>query len=145
MPNPLVDQGTLNLLRASVTISSYPALNVSASYLSKGALKLTFQGESVLYDHTLTGAVTSQQPYLTVEIEMALLKSQFLANLYKQQWELNALLGNVSVRGDAVPLGVFQFNNCSIKAVRTLDFSGQHAEYPVTLGGVYYINSSLFV
>lgn len=144
MPNPLVAQGSLSKLRASITWPSFPQLNVTAPYLSKEGIRLTLQGESTLYLPTMTGAVTSQEPYMMIECVINLLKSQSLANQYKQQMELNSLLSDGSIRPDATPLGVYQITNCSIKSVRELDFSGEHAVFAVTIGGYYLVNSSLF-
>ncbi len=144
MPNPLVQQGTLNKVRASVTWPSLPALNVTASYLSKEGIRLTLQGESTLYLPTMTGAVTSQEPYMIIEATLNLLKSQALANLYKQQMEDNALLGDGTIRPDATPLSPYQVTNCAISGVRELDFSGEHAVFAVMIKGYYLINSSLF-
>ena len=144
MPNPLIAQGSLNKLRASITWSQFPALNVTASYLSKEGIRLVLQGESVLYMPTMTGAVTSQEPYMMIECTLNLLKSQPLANLYKQQMETNALLADGTIRPDAVPLSPYQVTNASIKSIRELDFSGEHAVFAVTIGGYYLINSSLF-
>ncbi len=144
MPNPLVAQGSLNKLRASVTWPGNPTLNVTAPYLGKEGIRLALQGESVLYMPTMTGAVTSQEPYMMVECVINLLKSQALANLYKQQMETNALLGDGTVRPDSVSLGIYALTNCSIKSVRELDFSGEHALFAVTIGGYYNINSVLF-
>lgn len=144
MPNPLVAQGSLSKIRASITWSSFPSLNVTAPYLLKSGIKLSLQGDSVLYMPTMTGAVTSQEPYMMAEAEIGLLKPQSLANLYKQQMESNALLGDCTIRPDAVALGVYQLTNCSIKSIRPLDFSGEHADFIVTIGGYYLINSTLF-
>lgn len=144
MANPLVTQGSLNKLRASITWPSFPGLNVTASYLSKEGIRLTLQGESVLYLPTMTGAVTSQEPYMMIEATVNLLKSQALANLYKQQMETNALLGDGTIRPDAVPLSPYQLTNCAIRGVRELDFSGEHAVFAVMIGGYYLINSDLF-
>lgn len=144
MPNPLIAQGSLNKLRASITWPSFPGLSVTASYLSKEGIRLTLQGESTLYLPTMTGAVTSQEPYMMIEATINLLKSQALANLYKLQMEDNALLGDGTIRPDATPLSPYQITNCAIKGVRELDFSGEHAVFAVTIGGYYLINSSLF-
>jgi hypothetical protein len=144
MPNPLIAQGSLNKVRASVTWPSFPALNVTAPFLSKEGIRLTLQGESTLYLPTMTGAVTSQEPYMMIECVINLLKPQSLANQYKQQMENTSLLGDGSIRPDAVALGVYQIVNASIKSVRELDFSGEHAVFAVTIGGYYLINSSLF-
>lgn len=144
MPNPLIAQGTLNKVRASITWPAFPALNVTAPYLSKEGIRLTLQGESTLYLPTMTGAVTSQEPYMMIECTINLLKSQALANLYKQQMEGNALLGDGTIRPDATPLSPYQITNCAIKGIRELDFSGEHAVFAVQIGGYYLINSSLF-
>ena len=93
---------------------------------------------------TMTGAVTSQEPYMMAECVIYLLKSQALANQYKQQMELNSLLGSGSIRPDATALGVYQLVNASIKSVREMDFSGENAVFAVTCGGYYLVNSSLF-
>lgn len=144
MANPLVSQGSLNKLRASVTWPSFSNLNVTAPYLSKEGIRLTLQGESTLYLPTMTGAVTSQEPYMMIECVLNLLKSQSLANQYKQQMENSSLLGDGTVRPDAVALGVYPIVNASIKSIRELDFSGEHAVFSVTIGGYYLINASLF-
>ena len=144
MPNPLIAQGTLSKVRASVTWSSNPSLNVTAPYLGKGGIRLTLQGESTLYLPTMTGAVTSQEPYMMIECVINLIKPQALANLYKQRMESNSLIGDGSIRPDATALGVYQVTNCAIKSVRELDFSGEHEGFAVTIGGYYLTNSSLF-
>lgn len=145
MPNPLVAQGSLNKVRASITWASNAALNVTAPYLGKAGLRLTLQGESVTYLPTMTGAVTSPEPYMMLELVINLIKAQALANLYKQTMETNALIGDCTIRPDAVALGVYQGTNCAIKSVRELDFSGEHEGFAVTIGGYYLTNSSMFL
>jgi hypothetical protein len=127
-----------------VTVPSNTSLNVTAPYLGKQGIRLTLQGESTLYLPTMTGAVTSPEPYMMIECVINLIKPQALANLYKQQMETAALIGDISVRPDAVALGVYSLINCAIKSVRELDFSGEHEGFAVTLGGYYLTNSSLF-
>jgi hypothetical protein len=144
MANPLISQGSLNKLRASVVWSNFPSLNVTAPYLSKEGVRLSLQGETTLYMPTMTGAVTAQEPYMMIEVVIHLLKSQALANLYKQQMETNSLLGDATIRPDATALGPYQLVNGSIKSIRELDFSGENAVFAVTCGGYYLINSSLF-
>lgn len=144
MPSPLVSQGTLNRLRGSVTWDSNSALNVTAPYLGKPGIRLALQGDSVTYIPTLTGAVTSPEPYMMVEMVMSLLKTQSLADAYKAKLESNALMGNGSIRTDATTLGVYQLVNCSIRSVRELDFSGEDAAFAVTIGGYYLVNADLF-
>jgi len=112
--------------------------------LSKEGIRLTLQGESTQYLPTMTGAVTSPEPYMMIEMVINLLKSQGLSDLYKQQMETSALLGDGTVRTDSTALGSYPIVNCAIKSMRELDFSGDNAVYAVTIGGYYLINSSLF-
>lgn len=43
--NPLIPQGTLNRVRASVVWPSFPNLNVTASYLGRMGIRLSLDGE----------------------------------------------------------------------------------------------------
>jgi hypothetical protein len=142
--NPLIAQGTLNRVRGSVVWANFPSLNVTAPYLSKEGIRLALQGESTLYLPTMTGAVTSPEPYMMIECTIHLLKTQGLAQLYKNQMELQSTLGDGSVRPDSTSLGIYQIINCSIKSIRELEFSGESAIFAVNLGGYYLTNSSLF-
>lgn len=144
MPNPLVAQGTLNLLRASVVWPSTPNLNVTPPYLMKAGIRFVLQGKSVEYINAMTGAVTSPQPYMMVEMTININKANGLADIYKSQMELNALIGDGTVRPDTTGLSPFQIVNCSIEGVRELDFSGADGGYAAVIGGYYLINASLF-
>ena len=144
LTNPTVSQGTLNSLRGSWTWSAFPGLNVTAPYLGREGISLTFEGESTVYINTMTGAVTSPEPYLKITAELALLKTQSLSNAYKTQIETMSTLGDATCRADALALGLYQFSNCSLQNVRALRFNGEDAGYVVTVGGVYYINSALW-
>ncbi len=144
MPNPLVSQGVLNRLRASVVWGSYPSLNVTSSYLAKGGIKLNFQGESTKYLETMTGATVSPNVKLMFEAQINLIKAQSLADQYKKQMEYQSVLGDGMIRPDAQTLSPFQIVNCSIQNVRELDFSGETELYTVTIMGYYLINSFLF-
>jgi hypothetical protein len=142
--NPLIAQGTLNRLIASVAWSSFPVLNVTASYLAPEGIRLTLTGESTLFIQTMAGVVTSPEPYMMIDMAMHLLKSQPLSNSYKSQMELSALLGDGVVRTDTTTLGQYQITNCAIQGVTELDFSGRSAAYVVRIRGYYLTNSSLW-
>lgn len=144
MANPLIDQGVINRLRGSVMFPQFPGLQITSPYLGKAGIKLALEGASVLYLPTLTGAVTSPEPYLMVSLAINLLKSQPLADIYKIQMETNSLLGPCTVRPDAATLSPYELVNMGIEMVRELDFSGENADYLVTLKGYYSVNSSLF-
>lgn len=142
--NPLVDQGSLNRLRASVIVGDSPELNVTPSYLGKEGIRLQLEGDSVTYLPTMVGGVISEEPYQIVRITMQLLKSQPLADLYKARVETDASIGNVTVRGDSRLLSPYEFTNCSIMNPSALDFGGGDPGYVAGIRGYYNINSGLF-
>lgn len=144
MANPLVSQGTLNRLRGSVVWNDHPELNVTAPFLGKDGIGLTLNGEATQFYETMTGAVTSPQPYQSITLTMNLLKTQPLSDAYKARQELLALLGDGVVRPDSAQLSPYQLVNCSIEGVAPLKFSGEDAGYVVTIKGYYNINSSLW-
>lgn len=142
--NPLISQGTLNRLRGSVIIPLFPSYNVTAPYLGKEGIRLALEGESTVYINTMTGAVRSPEPYMLTSLTMNLLKTQPLADQYKQKMEADAFLGDLTVRSDSSVLSVYPLINCSITGVRELNFAGDDAGYAVTVKGYYLINSSLW-
>lgn len=144
MANPIVPQGTINRLRASVTVTSLSALNITASYLGKEGISLSFDGLITTPIETMTGVVPSPEPYQKVTISAHLLKTQALANAWKQQLEALSLIGDITVRSDSAQLDPYQFSNCYITNVNPLKFAGDDAGWVISLGGIYYINSSLW-
>lgn len=142
MPSPNTPQGTLNRLRASVVWTLVPQLNVGADHLGKAGLSLTFEGEFTTFVDTMTGAVTSPEPYVRCMVGINLLKSQNLANLYKQQMELNTLLGGCTIRPDVTTMGPWALINCGIASVRELSFAGLDAAFMVSIRGYYIINAA---
>lgn len=142
--NPQIAQGTLNRLRGSVVYSAFPALNVTAPYLGKAGITLALEGETTEFLPTMTGVVTSQAPYQMVGLTINLLKTQGLSNLYKAQFELSSLVGDVTVRPDTTTLGVYQLYNCALESVKELAFSGEDAGFVVSVKGYYLINSAMW-
>lgn len=141
IPTP---QGTLNRIRASVIFPSFPTLSVTSSFLSKRGITATFSGKTTVFIDTMTGRVTSPEPYLSLAMTIHLIKSQYLANLYKNQWEYLSLLNDCILRPDAATLQPYYFTNCAIEGPGNLDFSGADADFPVDVGGTYQVNSALF-
>ncbi len=142
--NPLIAQGTLNRVRASIVWSSFPSLNVTAPYLGRAGIRLSLDGESTLFIPTMTGAVTSPEPYQMITCTIHLLKSQQLASLYKGQMEVSALIGDGTIRPDSVTLAPYQIINCAIQSVRELGFAGDDADFAVAIRGYYLVNSSMW-
>src|SRR5271156_4655421 len=115
MANPQIPQGTLNRLRASITLTSFPGLNITQSYLGRQGISLTFDGVVTTPIDTMTGIVPSPEPYQRITCSAHLLKTQALAAAWKAQVELNALLGDITIRPD-IPSGAgispYQLSNC---------------------------------
>jgi hypothetical protein len=142
--NPNIAQGTLNRIRASVIFDSTPTLNVTSSFLGKRGITLSFQGDATVTIDTMTGFVTSPEPYLKAIMTMHLIKAQSFAQSWKAQLELLTLLGNATVRPDSAVMQPYFLQNCAIVSPGDQDFSGGDADYPVRVVGIYQTNSSLF-
>ena len=156
MSNPLVNQGTLSRLRASVNWPLFPQLNVTPSFLNREGIRLAFEGEATRFLPTLTGVVTSPEPYQMISLTLNLLKTQSLAALYEAQLAAISTIGPGVVRPDVGAGGIVPFTptsglqpfdlfNCAIMNVRELNFSGEDAGYSVTIGGYVLRNLSLWI
>lgn len=142
--NPLIDQGTLNRLLAALVIPDFPELNVTASFLGEDGISIALQGDAVQFIPTMVGQVTSPEPYLAVQISVHLLKSQFLAGLYKDQMEDDSRIGTITVRPDSDAFPTYTFANCAIQSVPQISMNGKDAGYRITIGGYYTINNALW-
>lgn len=146
--NPLVPQGVLNRILSAVYWDSSPSLNVTAPYLGKAGILLSFDGEATTFIATMTGQVQSPEPFQPILLTLNLLKTQQLAQLYETQRRKNTFLGNGQAYPD-VPqasggIPIYPLNNCAIRNIRELNFSGDDASFVVTVGGYTLINSDLF-
>lgn len=144
MPNPMISAGVLNRVRASAKLTNHPELNVSASYLAKEGVEISFQGNLVDSLPALTGVVQSPQPYIQVQAKIHLLRSQALGAQYKKQWEVNALLGDVRLYTDSSTFGEFDMTNSAITSVGDMTFAGGDPGVVITLTGTYYVNSAMW-
>ena len=142
--NPNIQQGTLNRLRGSVVIPSYPSLNVTSGYLDRAGISLAFNDQASLRLRTMTGVVLSGEPFQECTLTINLLKTQALSQAWESQRQYNAAIGNVSVTTDASTLGEYDLVNCSIITVRELAFNGEVQGYVVTVGGYYPVNNQLW-
>jgi hypothetical protein len=144
MTTPLVQQGTLNRLRASVVFTDNSALNVTAPYLAKEAINMTPEGPVGRLEPTMTGGVTSPEPYQMMIVTMHILRSQSLSALYKQQIETSANVGDISIIPDASTLPNYNLSNCIIENVDAMTFDGTQPGFTVRIRGIYYINAALY-
>ena len=143
-PNPIVALGNLNRLRGTILIPLRPTLNVTAPFLGKEGIKLSFEGDLTEMLGQMVGMVQSQNVYLPATLTFALVKTTPLANAFKRQIETDSNLGDITFRSDASTLDPYQFSNCSIEGVEGIDASGSSAAFPLRIKGTYYANSNLF-
>ena len=144
MANPIVPQGTLNRALTSVQVVDYPDLNVTSGYFGEKLASITFDGNTSDYIGTLTGAVPSPRLYQIVTCTMYLNKSQSLSDDWEGQRQVNSAIGDVVITTDSSELSDYTITNCVIDNIPSLEFTGQTNDFPVTLKGIYYINSDLF-
>jgi hypothetical protein len=144
MANNLIQQGTLNRLLASVVYADFQQLNVTSGYLAKEAISIGFEGDTSMLIGTLTGAVTSPEPYMFGTVTIHLLRTQALGDAYKQQIETNTTMGSVTIYPDTQTLSPFQLNNCVLQSIQETAFDGNQAGLVVRLRGVYNINSTMY-
>lgn len=142
--SPQIAQGTLNRLRGSVVVPSYPQLTVTAPFLGKAGISVAFEGETTTTIPTMVGTAQSPQPYQMVVITISLLKTNGLSTVWEAQRQLLSLIGDVNVVPDSVTLPIYTFNNAAIQNVRELNFAGEDAGYVATVSAYYQINSSLW-
>ena len=148
--NPMIPQGTLNRLRASVNYAGngpagdVSALNVTASYLAPGGIKTSLEGVATDILPTMVGTVTSPAPYMMASCVVNILKTQNLSAIYKAQMENNSVIGDFTVISDASTLPNYTIHNAAIESVEAMDFNGSQQGFAITLKGYYIVNNALW-
>ncbi|HEY0181258.1 MAG TPA: hypothetical protein VGC09_00485 [Rhodopila sp.] len=142
--NPQVDQGTINRLRQSLIVPDLTTLNITASFLGRGAIRWEPEGQVTDEQQTLTGVVQSPAPYVMVNVTANLLRTQALASRWRAQMESLSTIGQIVVTCDTTSYQPLPLFNCAIRAAPGADFAGTDASYNVVIRGVYQVNSSLF-
>jgi hypothetical protein len=146
MANPNTFQGTLNKLVASIVWDDFPSLNITPSFLGPDGIDMTLDGPMTTMLPTMTGLVTSPEPYQQMRLVLHLIRAQPLAASFKAQWETSTLIGGGTIRPDVISsvLPPFLVGNVAITGLNTLNFSGKDAGFIVTMVGAYNINSTLW-
>lgn len=144
MSNPLVQQGTLNRLRGSVVFSDNPSLNVTAPYMAREMITLSFENDAGILIPTATGGVTSPEPYQMCMATMHILKTQSLSGTYKARFESNTNVGDFTVIPDSATLPDYQMHNGVLLGVDSITMDGGQPGFAVRVKGLYYTNSDLF-
>jgi hypothetical protein len=143
--NPLVAQGQLNRVKASLTWLDHSELNVTAPFLGRDGISLSLEGNSTAFLPTLTGVVTSPEPYMMIGLTIHLVKPQALCALYVARLQANALLGNGTVRPDVIEgLPPFDVTNCAMESIREMRFNGTDDGFIVMCRGYITINNDMW-
>jgi hypothetical protein len=157
--NPNIQQGTLNRVKATVTVPLFNGqLDVIPPYLAKAGISLALEGNAADYFPSMTGAVPSPVPYQIATLTINLLKSQPFSQIYKAQFEENTLIGDVTVypdvgvaapsgsgtAGTAYGLQAYYLKNCVLETVRDLNFAGEEPQFVVSIKGYYEVNNAMF-
>jgi hypothetical protein len=140
----MIQQGTLNRLRGSVKSVSLPQLNVTAPYLTKAGITIAPEGDATTVLPTMTGVVTSPEPYLIVRVTINVLKTNGLAAAYKSQWEATSVIGDIVVTPDTSAIPTITVNNSSIVTIGELNIAGEEPGWQIVLTGYYNINNNLW-
>jgi hypothetical protein len=136
--------GVLNRLRASVTFSDFPQLNVTSGFLTTEGIRLALEGNATDLLPAMVSLVSSPAPYLAASITMSLVRSSTLAAVYQTQIEDTTLVGLVTIWPDTDVLKGFIINNVALESVREMAFAGMEAAMVVTARGYYNVNTGFF-
>ena len=141
----LVQQGSLNRLRAHAVFSQFPSLNVTADYLGPEGIDLEFQSEATDFPPTMTGLVPSPAPYVTTNVRLQLLRTQGLAGAWQNQSYQTTVLGNATLHTDVSIQGVSQlrFRDVGIRRLPPFRMNGRDPYYVIELFGALIINGNL--
>lgn len=144
MANPQVNLGQLNRVKGSVSVIEHPELNVTASFLVKEGLSLSWDGELVTFIPTMTGVVLSPEPYQQVTLTVGILKTTQLSNIYKTRMESDATIGTIVVNPDSSNFAKFTIENCAIEGLEPTTFNGTDAGFRIRIKGTWQTNSVLY-
>ncbi|MOA14262.1 hypothetical protein D3C78_1343520 [compost metagenome] len=73
-----------------------------------------------------------------------MVRSQGMAQLFKNQIELDTLLGDAKVYSDSSTLGDFSIRSATIRSAGDVSFSGRDPAFLVSVFGIYDVNSAMW-
>lgn len=141
---PPAIQGTINKARGSLIFTSNSQLNVTAPFLGQAGISATRNTPATRNIPTMTGTVPSYELMQEMTIEVNLLRTQFLANLYETQIQADSFIGDMVFTSDSATLTQYQYYNGTILDVAPIRANGSDAGYVVTIGAFYPVNQSAF-
>lgn len=140
----MIPQGTLNRLKGSIKFVNIPGLNITPPYLGKGGITLAFEGEATGIVPTMTGTVTSPEPYILARATVDILKTNGLSSAFQAQMQSTTVLGDFVFTPDTTALGTFYINNSAIANPAEISATGESATWPLVLTGYWIINNNLW-
>lgn len=144
MPNPLVQQGTLNRLRSTVTLPSHSSLNITPSYMGPQFVTVAFDGNFDNLIETATGGVSSPEPYVMATVTVSILRTQGLSASWVAQSQSLSNLGDVSIFPDTTAYPEIDLKECVLQHIDPGAFDGKDPVVRLTIRGIYYINNDLW-
>jgi len=144
MPAVQIPQGTINRLRGSISFPDYPAINITAAYLGSENIKVIYTGESTAIIPTTTGIITSPEPFLLVEIQAHVLRTNGLADAIFRQLQILSTVNNAVVRSDSSTSQDVTIFNTSISNLGEVHQDGKNPAQMIHFKGYLPINNSLF-
>ncbi|MGL5386635.1 MAG: hypothetical protein ACRDCA_12405 [Serratia sp. (in: enterobacteria)] len=144
MPNPFVSQGVFNKVRASVKFTQHPELNITAAYLTQDAIDIQFQGDAGVLLPTMTGGAPSPNPYQMINVQIHLVRSQGMAQLFKNQIETDTFLGEAKIFSDTTTLGDFVIRSATLRSAGDVSFAGRDPAFLISVFGIYDVNKDMW-
>ncbi len=139
--NPMVPQGTLNRVRASVIVPNYSSLNINSSHMSKKFVTVTFDEDFADQPETAVGIVNSPKPYVMATVNVGILRTQALAASWLAQAQQDTQIGRVIVHSDTNAFPQIHVHNCSLLKSEPGPYDGMDPTVDLTIRGVFYPNN----
>ena len=144
MANPLLSQGTLNVLRTQLIFPSLSGLNILPENMSKKFVTVALDGDLNKLINTATGAVTSPEPYVPVTITVGVLRTQSLGAAWVAQAQSLSTIGDMSAFPDSASFPEMDFSTVILKHFDPGAFDGTDPVIKLTFSGIYYVNNDLW-
>jgi prepilin-type processing-associated H-X9-DG protein len=144
MAQPYIIPGQLNRLRANVTFSQHPELQIISNYLTEAGISMTLEGEATNLLPAMMSLIASPAPYMRSTVTIALIRSIPMATTFKNLLETDTVLGQMSIFPDTDQLQSFLIWNAALESVRELAMAGREASMVVTCVGYYMTNTAYY-
>lgn len=144
MANPLVQLGFLNRVKAGLSVTNSPELNISASYLVKEGISMRPEGPATEMLDAMVGRIGSQVPYMPVTLTAGILKTVGLAASYQNRFKTDTSLDEIVLTPDSTVMGNFTLLNCYLLGFNEMQFNGGQAGYLITIGGYLVVNDNMW-